>query len=168
MKTRPGHSGSGSALRRPVTVLVLLACAATPAVLAADSEKGATVGLDLGDQSVGLWDVFQYDHPGGVAGLGLSWAPSLFPGADYDLHLYPSSALDDRVLLSEETIAASAQRTFEPHAEGLSLTLPAGRYYVAVMPWQTQGEIYTLTAATGVLEFATTAPGVSEQGERRG
>lgn len=150
-------------MRRPVTILVVLACAIAPSVLAAESEQGATVGLNLGYQSVGLWDVYEYDHPGGTTGLGLSWAASLFPGADYDLHLYPYAALDDLVLLSEEMLADSSQRTFAPHVESIAYPAPAGRYYVAVMPWQTQGEVYTLTAASGVLRFATTAPGVCER-----
>lgn len=149
---RPG----GPALRIVPFILVSLL---TVPVVAADSEQGATVGLNLGTESRGLWDVFWLQHGGGGAGISLSWAASLFPGADYDLHLYRGDALDDGQLLPSELIAKSQTRTFATHTEALGLGLNAGLYLVAVVPWQTQGETYTLQAA-GNLEYATTAVGV--------
>ena len=130
-----------------------------PVAVAGPSEQGATVGLNLGVTSVGVWDAWQFDHVGGTATLGLSWAPSLFPGADYDLHLYTGDALDDNALTQDELIAKSQTRTFAAHVESIVRTLPAGRYYVAVMPWQTQAETYTLTANAGHLNYAAAAPG---------
>lgn len=153
------HSPSplGGAATRSIA-LILVPLLTIPTAWA-DTEQGATVGLNLGYESRGLWDVFWLEHPGGGAGLSLSWAPSLFPGADYDLHLYRGDALDDNELLPDELIAKSQTRTFAPHAESINVGLPTGLYLVAVVPWQTQAEVYTLGAA-GNLEFAATAVGV--------
>ena len=136
--------------------LLLLA----PTVGAADSTEGATVGLNLGYESRGLWDLYWWHHPGGSPEASLSWAESLFPGADYDLRLYREGALDDNVLSDAELIAKSQTRKWAPHVETLAEPLPAGLYVLAVVPWQTQAEVYELTASAGDLEFAATAAGV--------
>lgn len=141
---------------RLLALAVLLALAP---FAAADSEQGATVGLNLGFVSPGLWDLFWLDTPGGATSVQLTWAASLFPGADYDLRLYAPGALDDGVVEPHELVDESVTRTFAPHAESLSLGLPAGRYVAAVCPFQTQAETYTLAASPGNLAFASTGPG---------
>lgn len=143
----------------PLVALALALVGATPAG-AADDAHGATVGLNLGYVAPGVWDLYRYAHPGGDATLALSWSNLPFPPADYDLHLYAPHALDDGMLLPEERIADSSTRTFAPHDESIALALPAARYVVAVVPFQTQGEIYTLESGSGDLAFAALAPGV--------
>lgn len=141
------------------TLLLALTLVALAPLAVADEERGGTVGLNLGYIAPGLWDAYWYQHPGGGAGLSLSWAPSLFPGADYDLHLYRPDALNDGYLSQSELLAKSNQRTFAAHVESLGLSLSAARYVVAVVPFQTQGEIYTLQSAGGDLQFAAVAAG---------
>lgn len=145
---------------RPILV-VLLALALVPLAPTAlsDTEQGATVGVNLGAIAPGLWDAFWYQHPGGGASFSLSWAPSLFPGADYDLHVYKPGALDDGYLAQSELVAKSGTRTFAAHTEAISASLPAARYVVAVVPFQTQGEVYTLSATPGQLQYAAAAVG---------
>ena len=143
---------------RPTLLLVLFALVAPP-LATADTEQGATVGVNLGLIAPGAWDAWWYAHPGGSATLSLSWAASLFPGADYDLHLYQPTALDDGYLSQTELIAKSNTRTFAPHTESLAPTLSAATYVVAVVPFQTQAETYTLSATPGQLQFAGVAVG---------
>lgn len=143
---------------RAALAFLLLIPLMVPAV-AADSEQGATVGVNLGYIAPGLWDAYWYQHPGGGASFSLSWAPSMFPGADYDLHLYVPTALNDGYLSPTELIIKSNQRTFAPHVEGFSLGLAAARYVVAVVPFQTQAETYTVSTAGGDLAFAAVAVG---------
>lgn len=128
---------------------------------AADSEMGASFGLDLGNSSPGAWDVWQFDVGSGGVTLSLSWTPAQtpIPYADYNLFLYPPGSFNDFTLANNDRIAAAWHgQGFQP--ETISVPLAAGRYYVAVAPWQTQGEVYTLTSSTGSLNFAATAVGV--------
>lgn len=143
---------------RPIFILLLLSLTLALPTVPADTEQGATVGLNLGFIAPGLWDAYWLDHAGGGAALTLSWTNLPFPPADYDLHLYRGDALNDGVLLPGELIAQSSTRTFNAHAESLGVGLPGGRYVVAVVPFQTQAELYTLSAA-GSLSFAAIAPG---------
>lgn len=141
-------------------VLALAALAlACPPVAVADTGQGGTVGVNLGYVAPGAWDAWWYQHAGGGAAIELSWARSVFPGADYDLHLYKPGALNDGYLAQSELVAKSSTRTFAPHAEALSLDLPAARYVVAVVPFQTQLETYTLSTAGGDLQYAAMAVG---------
>lgn len=128
---------------------------------AADTETGRTFGADLGNLSPGVWDVFQFDVPGGPTVLTLTWAapPPLIPYSDYNLFLYGQGALDDGSLSNSERIAQSWNgEGYQP--EQVDAPLAAGRYWVAVAPWQTQGETYTLTSSTGALTFTAKATGV--------
>lgn len=143
------------------TTAVLIALVFVVPVVTADTERGATVGANLGYESRGLWDAFWFQHPGGATAVTLSWEESLFPGADYDLHLYVGTALDDNYFDPTELVTKSSQRTFAAHVEEVRfLTLPPGLYIAVVMPWQTQLEEYTLVSQTGDLQYATTALGV--------
>lgn len=144
---------------RPVLFLALAFLVASFPSAGADTEQGATVGANLGFMAPGAWDAWWYAHPGGGAAVSLAWEESLFPGADYDLHLYAPSALDDGYLAQAELIAKSNARTFAQHTEGIALTLGAATYVVAVVPFQTQAETYTLTTAGGDLQFAAVAVG---------
>jgi len=140
----------------PLAVLLLLVPLA-----AADSETGRTVGLDLGNSSVGSWDVYQFGISGGTTVLSLTWAGSQFPipFADYNLFLYPPGSFDDNSLANNERLAESWHGGgFQP--ESINRVLPAGTYWVAVAPWQTQGETYTLWSNTGSLTLAARAQGV--------
>jgi hypothetical protein len=139
-------------MRRAAFVLVALL--AVP-LAAADTEQGATVGVNLGFVAPGLWDVFQLDTSG--TGVSLAWAASLFPGADYDLRVYRGDALQDGALTPNEEVASSLTRTFAPHTEQVGVG--AGRFLVAVCPFQAQGETYTLSAPSGELRFAAAAVG---------
>ena len=141
-----------------ISVAILVASAALPAV-PADSVDGATVGVNLGYVVPGLWDVYYFASTGAPATLKLTWAPGPLVPADYDLRLYRPGALDDNRLLDDELLAAADYRSFTPHTEIITFSGPAAVYVVAVVPFQTQGEVYTLDATPGDLAFATIAPG---------
>lgn len=139
----------------PFAALVLLVPLA-----AADTESGRQFGVDLGDSSFGVWEIFQFDAPGGTTVLHLTWAdpPTPIPFADYNLFLYGPGAFDDNTLADNERIAQS-WKGGGARPELINVPLAAGRYWVAVAPWQTQGETYTLTSNAGTLSFAATAQG---------
>lgn len=147
---------------RPTVLGVALAILPLLApTLLAGSGQGSTVGVDLGYVQPGLWDMWWFEKAGGTsaATIVLSWEESLFPGADYDLRLYREGALDDRRLSSSELLAASETRTFDPHQERIDATLAPGVYVVVVVPFQTQGEVYTLQADPGFVDYAGVALG---------
>lgn len=152
-------------MRATVTVLVLLLAPAALAGVAAAGPlvTGGSVGVNGGYASAGVWDLhwFVIEKEAGTtaATLNLTWAPSLFPGADYDLRLYREGALEDDVLQDEELLAESSTRSFSVRAERLEVTLAPGQYVVAVVPFQAQRETYTLRSDVGDLQRAAYAPG---------
>lgn len=146
---------------RAVFVLFVAFCALAPHALA-DTRTGGAYGMNGGAASVGVWDVYFFDKVGGTstATLALNWTNGLFPGADYDLRLYRPGALDDGVLRDNELITASEQRSFTVRSESITRVLAEGKYVVAIVPFQAQGERFTLSADPGWLNVAGRAPGV--------
>ena len=129
---------------------------------AADTEQGATTGWNLGVLAPGLWDVYQVDHPGSAT-FSLTWEESVaFPFADYDLRLYRPGAFDDQYLEPRELVAASEQHPYAHHSEAFSHAGPAGRYWLAVVPFQAQMETYTVYSSAR-LAFSTTAVGYTQE-----
>lgn len=129
---------------------------------AADSRTGSTYGMNGGLVQAGVWDVYTFDKVGGTstATIRLTWDASLFPGADYDLRLYRPGALADGVLRDDELVTAAETRSFSTREEVITRTLADGKYVVAVVPFQAQGERFTLSADPGWLNVAGRAPGV--------
>lgn len=145
-------------MRALLVVLFLLLVPVAPA----ETERGGTYGVDAGYVDVGLWDLWYYDKTEGtsLATLSLTWGTSPFPGADYDLLLYPPGSLDDGVL-DEAPIATSETRSLTQRIETIHLVLPEAKYVVAVVAHQAQGETYTLAADPGWLtDTYPPAPGV--------
>lgn len=151
-------------MRHARVLFALLAVFATLSPLAgADSKSGSTYGANGGFAYAGVWDVYTFDKVGGTsaATIALSWDASLFPGADYDLRLYRPGSLDDGVLRNSELVTANETRSFTVRDTAITRTLAEGRYVVAVVPFQTQGERYTLSAEPGWLRFEGRAPGAA-------
>lgn len=150
-----------SALGRVMSRLVLLALVALAPLAVADEEQGSTYGANLGYVAPGLWDTYWLSTPGGVVSAALSWAETgVFPFADYDLHLYAPGAFDDGFLEPSELVAESSQHPYAHHDEALTYAAPSGGLYVvAVVPFQAQGETYTLSASPGDLQEAGKAFG---------
>lgn len=141
-------------------VLALIALAALLAPFAgADSESGVAPGMNLGVLAPGLWDLYWMTTAGGGETVTLTWTPAPLFFSDHDLRVYRPGALDDGALADSELVAESSNRPFAHHSEGLALGLAPGTYVAAVVPWQTQGETYTLTTSSASLTFATTAIG---------
>lgn len=144
--------------------LVLLLALPLVPLAGADQESGSSVGVNLGYVSPGVWNLYTFATPGGPVTLTLSWQqPLAFPFADYDLRLYVPTALDDGSLVDSELIAQSSQHPYKHHDERIDTPVGAGTYWVAVVPFQTQNERYTLTANPGDLQFA--GPAVGYQGQ---
>jgi hypothetical protein len=124
---------------------------------AAESQQGATLGVDLGYVAPGVWDVWHVELAG-LFTVTLTWeAPPVF-FSDYDLRLYQPGALDDRLLTDDELLAESSQHPLMHHSESITGSLGPGVYLAAVVPYQTQMEIYTLTGP-GAVQYAAAAPG---------
>jgi|SRR5581483_7591657 len=133
---------------RRLCALALLLVALSPLAGATDV-AGSSYGVNGGYVDVGLWRLYEIDHPGGVLDLQLSWSLGLFPcGAKYDLYLYPPGSLDDGVL-NERPLAISEDHACNHHFQELLLSEPAARYVIAVVPWQAEGEVYQLHASAG-------------------
>lgn len=141
--------------------LVLLAFLVVVPLAVADDETGSTYGLNLGYVAPGVWDAYWFDAPGGTLSASLSWEDAApFPFADYDLHLYRPGAFDDGSLTPSELVAESSNHPYAHHAEALAYAAPApGLYVVAVVPFQAQGETYSLAATPGDLQPAGKAFG---------
>lgn len=138
-------------MRTTLPLLLLLALAPPLPAAGAGSGSEGGVGMNLGYVDVGLWDLWYFDKVDGAswATFHLTWEGSLL-GADYDLRLYPPGSLDDGAL-DEPALAWSEARAFSPRSEGFSLSLPEGKYVLAVVPYQAQGERYVVTADPGWL-----------------
>lgn len=157
-------------MRHARVLLALLVAALALAPLAAGTTAtGSTYGVNGGYAYAGVWIVYEFDKVGGTspAVFDLTWEKSLFPGADYDLRLYRPGSLDDGVLRNSELLNASETRSFATRHESLARVLPEGKYVVAVVPFQTQGERFTLSAEPGWLNLAGRAPGVACWSELR-
>ena len=141
--------------------LVLAILALVP-VAAAGSEQGATLGADLGFVAPGVWDVWYVDLAGAFT-VTLTWEPAVVFFADYDLHLYVPHALDDGFLARSELLAESVQHPHAHHSEAVSGVLGPGTFLAAVVPYQTQMEVYTLAGPAGV-RYAAPAPGFVAEG----
>lgn len=146
-----------------VRILAFLAILLLP-LAAADVEQGRGVGLNLGGIAPGTWDIYQFDTTGGAVSLVLTWTPAIVFFADYDLFLYPPGALNDNVLDDSERMAVSWNHPFAHHSERIDIAIGAGRHYVAVVPFQTQAETYTLSSSSGSLDLASTAVGIQTEG----
>jgi hypothetical protein len=145
-------------LRAPCLLVLLALLPFAPAH--ADSATGGSEGVNGGYVDVGAWDLFEVDAGGGVLSISLDWGKGLVPfGADYDLRLYPPGSLDDGVL-DENPVAVSERRSFNEGHEGIDAALPPGRYVLAVVPWQAQGETYVLRANGSLTVVEPPAPGV--------
>lgn len=140
------------------TLALLALVAMLPPLVGAQTVSGNAVGVNGGCVDVGLWDVYWWSTGGGALSLDLTWARLPVLGADYDLMLYRGNALDDGVLTQDELIASAEHHGSGPAHEQLAFaSLPGGLYVVAVVPYQAEGETYSLTAP-GQLQHATYGP----------
>lgn len=145
----PFSSGDSLQSVRALAVLLVLLL---PCV-AADTAHDGTVGLNLGVVAPGLWNAWAFETgAGGSFSISLTWAETgVFPFADYDLRLYEPGALDDQQFEQSEQVAESSAHPYAHHSEAMNVALAPGRYWIAVVPFQAQGEQYTLTTSGGTL-----------------
>jgi hypothetical protein len=144
---------------RVLVILALLALLPFAPALA-DTVTSGSEGVNGGYVDAGAWKLYEVWTGGGHLVLTLDWQKGLVPfGADYDLRLYPPGSLDDGVL-NENPVAVSEQRSFTAGHEGIDVIVPAGSYVLAVVPWQAQGETYTLRANGAITVIEPPAPGV--------
>lgn len=144
---------------RTVTLIALLALVP---LASAQTAQGQAFGLDLGQVKVGDWQAYGWNVGAGARTIDLSWGASTFPipFADYDLRLYRIGSLDDGTLTDDELLANSHQHG-GPTPEHIGYTIPlAGEYVIAVLPWQAQGEVFSLTTSAGSYTFVADAPGI--------
>lgn len=126
----------------------------------ADEERRSSVGVNLGYVAPGLWQLYRFASPGGVVDTSLTWVPpTLFPFADYDLRIYEPWAMDDGRLSDHELAAHSSQHPYQHHSERIVVPLGVATYWIAIVPFQTQNEPYTLTTNVGDLQYAGVAFG---------
>ncbi|GEM_PF-4482013 len=145
---------------RPLLVLALGSLLLLPAApfAAGGSASGAAYGVNGGCVDAGGWDVWYWFTGGGAVTVGLTWSRLPVLGADYDLQVYRGDALDDGVLTPDEMIGASEHHGAGPAQESVSFaSLPGGTYFVAVVPYQAEGEGYDITAP-GSFQYATVGP----------
>lgn len=122
---------------------------------------GGAYGVRSGDCDVGGWDIWWLDVSAGALTIDLQWADGLlFVDADYDLFVYRWADYDDDGALTEEPLFAKETRSFTVRQETLHVNVAAGRYVIAVIPHQAQGDTYTLSTSSGVLtDTYPAAPG---------
>lgn len=148
---------------RPIMLSAsFLALLSMAPLVPADTMTGGAYGFRSGDCDVGGWDLFFFQASGGKVFINLTWADGpLFIDADYDLLVYNYSAYSNDGALTERPWFASEGRSFTNRFESIGATLPAGRYVIAVVPHQAQGDRYTLSTTSGVLtDTYPPAPGV--------
>ena len=130
--------------------LAFLLVALLVPLVGATPVQDRSVGLNLAFTSPGLWDVWAFDAPGGPIAFSLTWQETgVFPFADYDLRLYKPGAMSDQQLLDSELLLESSHHPYAHHSEHIDANLAPAQYWVAAVPWQTQGELYTLDASAG-------------------
>lgn len=160
---RPAHSAG----RRLPTLRILAALLLAGTMLAlvpvapAATGTGGAYGVRSGDCDVGGWDLWWLDVAAGALTIQLQWADGpLFVDADYDLLVYRWSDYADDGALTEAPLFAKETRSFTVREERLDVNVAAGRYVIAVVPHQAQGDRYTLSTSHGFLtDTYPAAPG---------